>query len=84
MPPEIWPAYVARLHGWLKPEGRLFLLAMQTGRSGGPPYDCPIDAMRALFAQGWVWPDTLPGLVPHHLGQGEIPVMLRRVALPVA
>jgi hypothetical protein len=84
LPPAIWAAYAARLHGWLRPGGALFLLAMQTGQEGGPPFDCPPDAMRALFAAGWEWPDVLPPLVPHSLAQGEIPIVLRRTGLPVA
>jgi methyl halide transferase len=84
LPPPIWPAYVAQLHGWLRPGGALFLLAMQTGREGGPPYDCPLDAMRTLFADGWEWPDVLQPLVPHSLAQGEIPIVLRRTVPPVA
>ncbi len=84
LPPAIWPDYAARLHRWLNPDGRLFLLAMQTGREGGPPYDCPVETMRTLFGAGWIWPDTLPDLVPHSLGQGELPIVLRRTALPVA
>ena len=84
LPPALWPNYAARLQVWLKPGGTLFLLAMQTGRDGGPPYDCPIESMRELFAEGWGWPDQLPGMVPHSIGQGEIPVMLRRVTPPVA
>jgi hypothetical protein len=84
LPPALWPDYAARLHAWLKPGGHLFLLAMQTGRDGGPPYDCPIDRMRELFADGWAWPAELPAMVPHSLGQGEIPVMLRRTTPPIA
>jgi methyl halide transferase len=78
LPPAIWAAYVARLHSWLRPGGALFILFMQTGKEGGPPFDCPPDAMRALFGAGWSWPDTLPPVVPHSLAEGEIPVVLRR------
>ncbi|MEJ1978925.1 MAG: hypothetical protein WDN49_25190 [Acetobacteraceae bacterium] len=42
------------------PGGALFILFMQTGRADGPPFDCKLDAMQALFAAGWSWPDTLP------------------------
>ena len=84
LPPAIWPDYAARLQSWLKPGGRLFLLAMQTGRPGGPPYDCPIPLMRTLFGAGWLWPDVLAPLVPHTIAEGEIPVVLQRVAWPVA
>ena len=73
------PAYVARLHGWLRPGGRLFILFMQTGKEGGPPFDCPPERMRDLFGSGWLWPDHLADAVPHTLAQGEIPVVLIRV-----
>ncbi len=78
-PPESWPAYAARLHKWLAPGGRLFLLAMQVGREGGPPFDCPPDAMRTLFKIGWQWPDILSDPVPHSLAQYEIPIVLGRI-----
>ena len=84
LPPALWPAYAARLHAWLRPGGTLFLLAMQTRRPRGPPHDCPPDAMRALFAAGWAWPERLPDPVPHSAGQEEIPIMLRRLASPAA
>jgi trans-aconitate methyltransferase len=84
LPPAIWPAYAARLQSWLRPGGRLFLLAMQTGATGGPPYDCSVETMRALFGAGWIWPDSLPPLVPHRLGQGEIPIVLQRGSVTVA
>lgn len=76
--PADWPTYAAQLSRWLRPGGALFLLAMQTGRQGGPPFDCPPDAMRALFHTGWEWPDILPGRVPHNAAWGEIPILLRR------
>lgn len=84
LPPSVWPDYAARLQDWLKPGGRLFLLAMQTGKAGGPPFDCPVETMRALFGAGWTWPDRLPDPAPHSAGWGEIPIMLRRPALTVA
>jgi hypothetical protein len=32
---------------------------MQTGQAGGPPYDCPMPAMKKLFADRlWDWGDT--------------------------
>ena len=81
LPPAILPDYARRLHEWLRPEGQLFLLLMQTGREGGPPFDCPPAAMRALFPDAlWAWPDQLAEPVPHSIGVGEIPVVLRRLA----
>lgn len=82
LPPPLWPEYEARLRAWLRPGGRLFVLFMQTGREGGPPFDCPVPAMRALFAYGWTWPDTLPDPVPHGPQTKEQPAVLTRRADP--
>jgi trans-aconitate methyltransferase len=72
LPPKLWPDYVARLHDWLRPGGLLFILFMQTGKDGGPPFHCGVPAMRALFdATHWDWPDALPMIVPHPTGVGE-------------
>ena len=75
LPPPLWRAYHARLRTWLRPGGRLFILFMQTGRVGGPPFDCPMPAMRTLFA-AWTWPETLPAPIPHGLGGMEQPAIL--------
>lgn len=77
LPPDLWAAYAAQLHRWLRPGGRLFVLFMQTGRKGGPPFDCPIPAMKMLFA-GWEWPDALAEGIPHGLGTIEQPAVLIR------
>ncbi len=75
LPPAVLPDYAARLHGWLRPGGRLFILFMQTGKPGGPPFDCPLPAMRALFGAGWAWPaETAP-----RTDRSEIPVVLTRL-----
>ena len=79
LPPAVLPAYVARLHGWLRPGGRLFILFMQTGKEDGPPFDCPPAQMRDLFGPGWLWPDALAEPVPHGLGTQEVPVVLTRL-----
>ncbi len=73
--PPLWPAYEARLRTWLRPGGRLFILFMQTGREGGPPFDCPLPEMRNLFS-GWTWPDALAPSLPHGLGGQEQPAVL--------
>lgn len=80
LPPALLPRYVTRLHQWLRPGGALFILFMQTGKDGGPPFDCGLTAMRALFdADRWGWPPALPSLVPHPTGIGsEQPAMLLR------
>jgi SAM-dependent methyltransferase len=77
LPPKLWPAYEAQLRRWIRPGGRLFILFMQTGREGGPPFDCAIPAMRALFSS-WEWPELLPAGLPHGLGTVEQPVILVR------
>ncbi len=77
LPPAIWPGYVQRLHRWLRPDGKLFILFMQTGSPGGPPFDCSLPAMRSLFiAPLWQWPETLEEPVPHPSGRVEQPVIL--------
>lgn len=75
LPPALWPAYEARLRRWLRPGGKLFVLFMQVGHDGGPPFDCPISAMRNLFAD-WAWPEVMLESVPHGLGTLEQPVVL--------
>lgn len=77
LPPELWPAYEAQLRRWLRPGGRLFILFMQTGREGGPPFDCPIPVMRSLFAK-WSWPEVLADGLAHGLGTVELPTILTR------
>lgn len=79
LPPPLWPAYEAGLRRWLRPGGQLFILFMQAGRPGGPPFDCPIPAMRALFSD-WLWPDRFPAPVPHWNGFAEQPAILTRPA----
>jgi SAM-dependent methyltransferase len=79
LPPDMLDEYVARLHRWLVPGGRLFALFMQTGRDGGPPFDCPLDRMRALFAShDWLWPEMLEVPVLHSMGLREQPAILTR------
>lgn len=80
LPPAMWPDYVHRLHRWLLPGARLFILFMQTDGSAGPPFDCDSEAMRALFGPpAWTWPDSLPERIPHPSGRGvEQPALLRR------
>jgi SAM-dependent methyltransferase len=81
LPPAVLPDYAARLHRWLVPGGRLFVLLMQTGRPGGPPFDCPPEAMRPLFPDAlWGWPETPGAPVAHPSGFGELPCVLIRLA----
>ena len=49
------------------------------GSEGGPPFDCAIPAMRALFDRThWTWPETLPAPQPSGLGYPEQPAVLLR------
>ena len=78
--PQRWGDYERQLYRWLRPGGALFLLMMQTGQWGGPPYDSPPDAVRAVFTTDrWDWPATLGEAVPHG-PRAEIPVILHRRA----
>jgi methyl halide transferase len=80
LPPSLWPEYLVRLRRWLLPGGRLFVLFMQTGHPGGPPFDCPIAEMRRLFGEdAWEWPGLLPERVAHSAGRfGQPAVLVRR------
>ena len=79
LPPAILPAYAVRLHRWLRPGGRLFVLLLQTDKPVGPPFNCPPEQMRALFGAGWTWPATLPDPIPQPMASTEIPVVLTRL-----
>jgi methyl halide transferase len=73
--------YEALLYDWLRPGGLLLMLFMQTGRAGGPPFDCPIDVMRGLFPMHrWQWPERVEPLVAHPNGLLEQPAVLVRLA----
>ncbi len=77
--PHHWTEYERRLADWLLPGGRLLALFMQTGGQGGPPFDCPIPQMTALFdAARWDWPDEPPLTVPHPNGLVEKGYVLTR------
>ncbi len=79
--PDSLPAYAERLARWLKPGGVLLALFMQTGREGGPPFDCPLAAMRALFPDShWEWPAEAPRRIEHPSGLHELAVRLTRRA----
>jgi SAM-dependent methyltransferase len=78
--PSAWPSYEQRLANWLLPGGSLFALFMQTGKQGGPPYDCPVPRMRELFEPSrWRWLTEAPIRVDHPSGLHEAGfVLLRR------
>ena len=79
LPPPILPEYALRLHRWLRPGGRLFVLLLQTAKPVGPPFDCPPERMRTLFGAGWSWPATLPEPIAQPMDSTEIPVVLTRI-----
>jgi cyclopropane fatty-acyl-phospholipid synthase-like methyltransferase len=84
--PDRWPEYAAQLHRWLRPGGRLLLMAMQcmrpgaaTGRIEGPPYHMDIHMVRALLpAERWQWPAPPYPAVPHPSGWTELAIVLTR------
>ncbi len=79
LPPDRVPDYERLLARWLRSGGALFVLFVQTGTEGGPPFDCPIPHMRTLFdPERWIWPATLPLLVHHPSLRDEQPAVLRR------
>jgi protein-L-isoaspartate O-methyltransferase len=80
LPPERRADYAAQLAAWLRPGGMLAALFMQTGAAGGPPFDCPLPAMRRLLPEAvWHWSDRRWPDVTHGDGKAEIPFALRRV-----
>lgn len=84
--PDHWPAYAQQLQRWLRPGGRLLMLAMQCRRDGaaegrieGPPYHMDINAVRALLpAAQWQWPAPPYPAVPHPMGWAELAIVLTR------
>ena len=84
--PDQWAAYAQQLQGWLRPGGRLLLLAMQClrpgaaeGRIEGPPYHMDINLLRALLpAAQWAWPAPPYERVPHPAGWTELAIVLTR------
>jgi SAM-dependent methyltransferase len=84
--PDEWVRYAQSLHGWLRPGGRLFLLAMQMPRPGaaegvieGPPYHVDVNALRALFdGRRWTWTKPPYPRVPHPNGSHELALVLAR------
>jgi cyclopropane fatty-acyl-phospholipid synthase-like methyltransferase len=78
--PGQWADYVAQLRAWLRPGGKLFALFMQTGREGGPPYHCSLEAMQALFpAHDWIWEEQGQYTSDHSNDKAEIGTILTRI-----
>jgi methyl halide transferase len=84
--PDHWSAYARQLRGWLRPGGRLLLLAMQCqrasaaeGRIEGPPYHLDVHALRALLpSTQWDWPAPPYARVAHPAGWAELAMVLTR------
>lgn len=85
--PDHWAAYAAQLQRWLRPGGRLFLMAMQCrhdsaaeGRIEGPPYHMDINAVRALLPSSlWQWPAPPYAVAPHpSAGWAELGLAITR------
>lgn len=81
LPPSQWSEYAIRLAQWLPHNGVLAALFMQTGKPGGPPYNCPLPTMHSLFsAPTWDWSTAEHSIhSPHPAGVEESCVLLRRV-----
>lgn len=78
LPPGSWPTYERQLFRWLKPNGVLFALFMQTISIKGPPFRCPLRAMRDLFAaERWEWGEII-GRIEHPMGIHEWAAPLRK------
>jgi len=76
--PTQWETYQQLLACWLRPEGKLFALFMQSERSDGPPYCCELNQMRALFPPtAWAW-DSDPQRIEHPSGMHELACVLTR------
>ncbi len=85
--PDHWLEYAQQLQRWLKPDGSLWLLAMQMVRPAaseegfvqGPPYHCDINAVRVLFPPtAWRWPKPPYAKVPHPSLSHELALKLQR------
>ena len=76
--PDRRTEYERRLSTWLKPNGRLCCLFLQTEATAGPPFCCPIQEMQELFdRQRWHWSEE-QRTIDHPAGLREIAVLLTR------
>jgi 2-polyprenyl-3-methyl-5-hydroxy-6-metoxy-1,4-benzoquinol methylase len=76
--PNQWDTYQQLLACWLRPQGMLFALFMQSGQDNGPPFSCDLPAMRELFDKPtWNWTDG-PVRVEHPTGMHELACVLQR------
>lgn len=76
--PSQWETYQQLLACWLRPNGKLFALFMQSEQNHAPPFACELPAMRELFADPhWRWTDA-PVRVEHPTGMHEWGCILQR------
>ena len=74
--PSQWQTYQQLLACWLRAEGNLFAMFMQSDAPDGPPYSCPLDTMRQLFSKPtWHWSSDSTR-VEHPTGVHEIACIL--------
>ena len=75
--PSLRKTYESLLADWLRPGGKLFALFMQTENPEGPPFSCPVEAMRALFSDRWNW-ESGPVRIDHPMSLHELACILVR------
>ena len=76
--PSQWETYQQLLACWLRAEGKLFAMFMQSNTAMGPPYSCDLNTMQELFAMPtWRWSDDSTR-VDHPSGMHEIACVLTR------
>lgn len=82
--PELWDRYSDKLYSWLKPDGLLLALWMQTQTAGGPPYHCEVDVLRNHFnSPEWRWSEEID-FIPHPSGRHEVAyILLKKQAPPI-
>ena len=72
-------AYEHCIRSCLRPAGSLYALFMQTGQTGGPPFDCSMPDMRQLFdTQYWEWPEHASARVERNGEKYELGYILTR------
>ena len=77
--PTVWQDYADQIHRWVKPGGQAFMLFMQTGKEGGPPFHSPLERMKEIFDTArWDWPDAPYFRADHDGGKFELGVILTR------
>jgi methyl halide transferase len=76
--PAHWLRYESKLHQWLKPNGQLLALFMQSGKRNEPPYSCELVEMQQLFPSSrWHWTGE-PVRVDHPTGLHEVACCLSK------